>query len=92
LGANDAARDYVSSSFSALEVYAALAVREVWRYREGRLEVWVLRDGEYRSMAESEVCAGLSVAAISERVARLGSEPMSRIRREFVGWMGDRLG
>ncbi len=79
------------TSPTGLGVYAVLGVGEVWRYREEVVEVWVLRDGEYRSVSESRMLAGLTVAVLSECVARLGSEPMSRIRREFRQWVGDRV-
>ncbi|MGD1903404.1 MAG: Uma2 family endonuclease [Geitlerinemataceae cyanobacterium] len=96
LGAGDPPPDLAIevdiTSPSSLPVYSALGVREVWRYRDGRLEFWVLAAGKYRSVAESEVCTGLPVAVVSAAVARLGSEPMSRIRREFADWVGDRLG
>jgi Uma2 family endonuclease len=79
------------TSPTELGVYAALGVQEVWRYRQGAVEMWVLEDGTYRSAIESRVLPGLEASVVSGCVARLRSEPMSQIRREFQRWVSDRV-
>jgi Uma2 family endonuclease len=54
-----------------LEVHAGLGVPEVWRWRQGTIEVYVLRDdGHYEPRERSELLPGLDLALVARFAVR----------------------
>jgi Uma2 family endonuclease len=47
-----------------LEIYRRLGVREVWRWKKSRIEVYVLRDERYENVRQSEVFPDLDVSRL----------------------------
>jgi Uma2 family endonuclease len=52
---------WTSGGIDKLEIYARLGVGEVWFWKDGRIEVHVLRDGRYESAMRSDLFPGLDV-------------------------------
>lgn len=67
----DIAIEVVLSSglIDKLEVYRGLAVREVWVYRTGSLEVYRLADDAYQTQERSEVLPDLDLRELASFVA-----------------------
>lgn len=52
---------WTSGGINKLEVYRKLNVREVWYWRRGRLQVYVLRGENYEAVSGSEVLANIDL-------------------------------
>jgi Uma2 family endonuclease len=52
---------WTSGGIDKLEIYARLGVGEVWFWKDGRIEVHVLRGGRYESARRSDLFPGLDV-------------------------------
>lgn len=53
--------EWTSGRIDKLEVYRKLDVREVWRWRKGSIEVYVLRGEQYVRSPKSEALPGLDL-------------------------------
>jgi Uma2 family endonuclease len=72
--------EWTSGRIDKLEVYRKLGVREVWYWREGRIEPYLLRGERYRLAPKSKALPGIDLAEI----ARLVELPTaSRAIREY---------
>jgi len=69
-----------SGGVDKLEIYRRLGVREVWSWRDGRIEVHALRGEAYAPIARSEVLAGLDLELLLRFV---DVKPMTRAVREY---------
>ena len=81
--------DITSRSIAREPVYAALGVREIWRYDGSRLVVLLL-DGPsktYRPSPSSAAFAFLPMDHIVRFVHRLEREEQTTVRREFQVWV-----
>lgn len=58
-----------SGGLDKLQIYRRFAVREVWIWRNDKLEVHALRDGEYVQQRASTILPGLDIALIERCVA-----------------------
>lgn len=63
--------DVTSPSLSKLPLYAAVGVREVWRYESGRVTFHRLRSGRYKPVERSAVFPQLT-SAIVESLVEVG--------------------
>ncbi|WP_017659295.1 Uma2 family endonuclease [Baaleninema simplex] len=80
------------TSPTRLEAYAQLGVPELWRYRDGTVEIWQWCEGQYRQHTESSVLPEMPVLeGMALFLPRLASESMSGLKREFRDWVRDRL-
>lgn len=70
-----------SGGTSKLEVYARLGVREVWYWRRGVIEAYVLRAGRYVRAAKSHALPKLDLAQLAKFAARSGTT--SQLRRAY---------
>lgn len=61
---------WTSGLLDKMEVYRGLRVREVWVWRDGRIEVSVLRGDAYERAARSELLPDLDLDAIAKLVTR----------------------
>ena len=52
---------WTSGGINKLEIYRRLGVGEVWRWKDSRIEVYVLRDGRYETAERSAVFPDLDV-------------------------------
>jgi Uma2 family endonuclease len=55
---------WTSSRLDKLEIYRRLQVPEVWIWRDGTLQVHVLRDGSYEAVDHSEQLPGIDLALL----------------------------
>ena len=72
--------EWTSGRIDKLEVYRKLGVREVWYWREGRIEPYLLRGERYRLAARSKVLPGIDVAEVASLLDRPSA---SRAIREY---------
>lgn len=61
---------WTSGLLDKMEVYRGLGIREVWVWRDGRIETNVLRDGAYERAAQSELLPGVDHEAIASLLER----------------------
>ncbi len=59
---------------SKLDVYRGLGVAEVWFWKDGRLTVFVLEDGEYQEAGASRLLPAMDLSLLAELVRRGGSQ------------------
>jgi Uma2 family endonuclease len=80
--------DVTSESIDRLRIYASLGVREVWRYRQGVLEIWVL--GSERSLEKSTVSRNFPFLDMNKFVEFLHLSKTtihSRVIKSFQEWV-----
>ncbi|HEV3191373.1 MAG TPA: Uma2 family endonuclease [Polyangiaceae bacterium] len=56
---------WTSGGIDKLEIYRAFGVREVWIWRDARIEVHALRGSAYERVVKSEVFADLDLAVVA---------------------------
>jgi Uma2 family endonuclease len=80
--------DLRSASVDRMAIYGALGVPEVWRWRKGRLAIWLRRaDGTYAA-AECSVCfPWLPVGKLARWVARCRDQGETACIRAFREWV-----
>jgi Uma2 family endonuclease len=71
---------FTSGGLDKRRIYAGLGVRELWEWRDGRIEVLVLTGDEYRESARSGLLPGLDLAHLASLVER---EDQTEAVREF---------
>lgn len=71
---------WTSGVLDKLEVYAGLGVPEVWVWRDGRIEVHVLRRGRYERASRSALLPDIDLALVAKL---LPSRDHTRATREF---------
>jgi len=69
-----------SGGIDKLEVYRKLGVREVWIWKSGTIDVFVLRDANYVAVPRSEVVPGIDLATLLRFV---DIRPMTRAVTEY---------
>ena len=80
------------TSQTQMSAYEALGVAEIWRIRDGRLEINLLQDGKYISSAISLIFPSIPVVeGISLFLERSNNLPMSALCREFRAWLKQSL-
>jgi Uma2 family endonuclease len=71
---------WTSGGLDKLDIYKAFSVREVWIWRDGRVEVNALRGDTYERVARSDVLPGIDLAMIAALATR---SDQSAAVREF---------
>ncbi len=76
------------TSNTQISAYQALGVPEIWRYQQGKLLIYILRNGKYSESDTSLAFANLPVIeGISQFLERSNDIPISAVRREFRQWL-----
>ena len=76
------------TSNTQISAYQALGVPEIWRYQQGKLLIYTLRNGKYSESDTSLAFANLPVIeGISQFLERSNDIPISAVRREFRQWL-----
>jgi Uma2 family endonuclease len=71
---------WTSGGINKLEVYRKLGVKEVWIWKEGRIDLFSLRDDHYVPIERSEVLTGIDLPLLLQFVDIV---PMTRAVTEF---------
>ena len=80
------------TSQTQVSAYEALGVAEIWRIRNGRLEVNLLQNGKYINSTTSQIFPSIPIIeGISLFLERSGDLPMSALCREFRVWLQGKL-
>ena len=80
------------TSQTQVSAYEALGVAEIWRIRNGRLEVNLLQNGKYINSTTSQIFPSIPIIeGISLFIERSGDLPMSALCREFRVWLQGKL-
>lgn len=75
---------WTSGGLRKLEIYRRLGVREVWIWRKGALEVWVLVDGAYAARDHSDALPEIDLARVAELLdAPTAMDAMRAFRAEL---------
>jgi Uma2 family endonuclease len=76
------------TSITKISAYEALAVPEIWRYRNGKLEISLFENGNYINSPVSKTFPSVPVIqGISLFLEKSKDLPMSALRREFRQWL-----
>ncbi|MEA5480165.1 Uma2 family endonuclease [Pseudanabaena galeata UHCC 0370] len=76
------------TSITQISAYEALAVPEIWRYKNGKLEISLFEDGKYLNSSVSKAFPSVPVIeGISLFLEKSKELPMSVLRREFRLWL-----
>jgi Uma2 family endonuclease len=85
--------DISSSSIDKLNIYAGLAVLEVWLFTGEALTVYELRsDGRYQAVEESVNLPGFPVKDVVDWIARAETTDEASWARAFQNWIRQRGG
>lgn len=84
--------DISRRSHMKLRIYAALQIREVWRYDGAEIQVLVLRDGEYEKAEQSKVLPRFPVAKALELVQQRRTLGETELINRFRMWVQEQLG
>ena len=79
--------DIASSSLDRLTIYAALGIREIWRFDGKKLFIYCLQDGSYQEQEKSNVLPILSRSVIVNFLIRRGEKGENALLREFREWL-----
>lgn len=79
--------DITSSSLDRLTIYAALGIREIWRFDGENLFIYCLQNGSYREQEKSNVLPILSKSVILNFLTRRGEKGENALLREFREWL-----
>jgi Uma2 family endonuclease len=79
--------DITSRSVDRQPVYAALGVREVWRYDGRKIECLELAAGAYRPRSTSRIFPFLTVADLIRFIKMLPTDDENTIIRTFRDWV-----
>jgi Uma2 family endonuclease len=75
------------TSRTHLDIYTTLGVREVWRFRQTKLEINQLRNGVYVVITESQFFPGIDLAAqISRFMQQARTESWNAAYKGFRDW------
>ncbi|PZU97385.1 MAG: hypothetical protein DCE90_07470 [Pseudanabaena sp.] len=76
------------TSITQISVYEALAIPEIWRYKNGKLEISLFTDGKYLNSSVSKAFPTVPVIeGITLFLEKSNHLPMSILRREFRQWL-----
>ncbi|NUN64308.1 Uma2 family endonuclease [Pseudanabaena biceps] len=79
------------TSITQISAYEALAVPEIWRYKNGELEISLFEDGKYISSTVSTAFPLVPVIeGFSLFLDKSKELPISALRREFRTWLQQR--
>jgi Uma2 family endonuclease len=79
--------DVTSPSIPKLPIFAEFGVPEVWRFKSGRLFIYILKAGGYEDADESEILPGLRADALSQLLVqgqRLSATAWRRLARAWA--------
>ncbi|CAN1212348.1 Putative restriction endonuclease domain-containing protein [Tumidithrix helvetica PCC 7403] len=80
------------TSNTQVSAYEALGVPEIWRLKDGKLEINLLNGGKYVSASTSRSFPSISVVeGVSLFLENSKNSPMSAIRREFRQWVQQQI-
>ncbi len=80
------------TSFTQTSAYQGLGIPELWRVNQEQLEIWVLKNGQYQSVSQSQLFPALPIVeGFSLFLAKSQTLPISGLRREFKQWLQDYL-
>ncbi len=75
------------TSRTHLDIYLALGVKEVWRFRKAKLEINQLRNGVYVVTPESQFFPGIDLGSqITNFIQQARSESWNRAYKAFRDW------
>ena len=80
------------TSTTKTSAYEALAVPEIWRYKNGKLEISLFVDGKYINSDVSKAFPTIdAIAGISLFLEKSQDLPTSALRREFRQWLQNKF-
>jgi Uma2 family endonuclease len=79
---------WTSGGIDKLEIYRRLGIGEVWFWRDGRIGVWLLREGQYEHAGRSALFPGLDLEVLCSLLDRPTALQAVRALREHLGATG----
>jgi len=84
---NQIAIDITSSSLDRLEIYAAIGVKEIWRFDGNNLLIYVLKSGIYQVREQSQVLSVLRSNELLKFLNKRGQIGENALLQEFRCWL-----
>jgi Uma2 family endonuclease len=88
----DLALEIDVTSRTHLQIYQALGVPELWRFEKGKLQINVLREGEYVEVKFSPHFSGfLLIEVIPQYLQRVKTEGRNKTMKAFRNWVKEQI-
>ena len=84
--------DLTSKSLPRLPIYAALGVPEIWCYDNGKLTIYLLKNGKYNQTERSLTFPTLPIADIPSLIEKHRQNGRRAIRRAVRTWVRNHCG
>ncbi len=84
--------DLTSKSLPRLPIYAALGVPEIWCYDNGKLTIYLLKNGKYNQSERSLTFPTLPIADIPSLIEKHRQNGRRAIRRAVRTWVRNHCG
>ena len=79
--------DITSSSLDRLSIYAALGIREVWRFNGKELYIYVLENGSYQDCKQSQVLSVLNKTEMVKLLHQRDTMGENALLKQFREWL-----
>jgi len=79
--------DITSSSLDRLSIYAALGIREVWRFNGKELYIYVLKNGSYQDCEQSQVLSILNKNEIIQILNQRDTMGENALLKQLREWL-----
>jgi Uma2 family endonuclease len=88
----DLALEIDVTSRTHLQIYQALGVPELWQFEKGKLQINVLREGEYVEVKFSPHFSGfLLIEVIPQYLQRVKTEGRNKTMKSFRNWVKEQI-
>jgi Uma2 family endonuclease len=75
---------WTSGGIDKLDIYRGLGVGEVWFWRDGQIQAYVLRADRYEPVAASEVVPGLDLTLVARLATASPSDALAELQKTLV--------
>jgi Uma2 family endonuclease len=75
---------WTKGGIDKLEIYRGLGVGEVWFWRDGQIDAYVLREGQYQLAAASALLPGLDLALVGRLATASPTEALAELRKSLA--------
>lgn len=83
--------DLYHDSLDKFPIYAALGINEIWRYSNGKFEIYKLTGDKYEPVEKSVSLPVLSAKKLGALLNRSREERQTKILKDFEKWLQEQL-
>ena len=74
---------WTTGGIDKLEIYRGLGVGEVWFWRDGQIDAYVLCEGQYQLATASELLPGLDLALVGRLATASPRDALAELRKSW---------